>query len=105
MSEISYKELMASTIHFVGIGGGGMSGIARILLALGVHALDPIGLLVGQPNLALDLGILPPLKPAPQEPTKRRARLRGNLGGLTSTRRRPGGGFVRVWRAPHEVAG
>ena len=35
MSEISYKELMASTIHFVGIGGGGMSGIARILLALG----------------------------------------------------------------------
>lgn len=26
---------MASTIHFVGIGGGGMSGIARILLALG----------------------------------------------------------------------
>ena len=40
MSEISYKELMASTIHFVGIGGGGMSGIARILLALGADVSD-----------------------------------------------------------------
>lgn len=30
------QEFLASRVHFIGIGGGGMSGIARILLALGV---------------------------------------------------------------------
>ena len=35
MTPLTYKEFVNSTIHFVGIGGSGMSGIARILLALG----------------------------------------------------------------------
>ena len=35
MTTMTYREFVGSTIHFVGIGGGGMSGIARILLALG----------------------------------------------------------------------
>jgi len=56
-----------SAVHLVGIGGAGMSGIARVLLARGHRAVDrgAVDLVLPVPPVALDVG---PVTHAPTMP-------------------------------------